>query len=54
MSAIADTGPISSNPTPAIAETVNGTTIMPIPKPPTVMGSTRFGKYGMPALSVEP
>lgn len=52
--AMAETGPISSKPTPAMAETVSGTTIMPIPKPPIVMGSTRFGKYGIPALSVEP
>lgn len=54
ISAMADTGPISSKPTPAIADTVSGTTIMPMPKPPTVIGSTRLGKYGMPPLSVEP
>ena len=52
--AIAETGPISSMPTPAMADTVNGTTIMPMPRPPTVIGMTRFGKYGMPPLSVEP
>ena len=33
ISAIAETGPIWSNPTPAMAETVSGTTIMPMPKP---------------------
>ena len=39
---------------PAMAETVSGTTIMPMPMPPTVIGMTRFGKYGMPPLRVEP
>ena len=54
ISAIAETGPIWSKPTPAMAETVSGTTIMPMPIPPMVIGSTRFGKYGMPRFSVEP
>ena len=27
---------------------------MPRPTAPTTIGSTRFGKYGMPPLSVEP
>ena len=31
ISAIAETGPISSKPTPAIADSVSGTTIMPMP-----------------------
>lgn len=43
-----------SSPTPAMADTVNGTTIMPMPIPPMVIGRTRFGKYGMPASRVEP
>jgi hypothetical protein len=43
-----------SKPTPAMADRVSGTTIRPIPMPPTTIGTTRFGKYGMPRLSVEP
>ncbi len=54
ISAIAETGPIWSKPTPAIAESVSGTTIVPMPIPPTVIGTTRSGKYGMPACRVEP
>lgn len=44
ISVTADTGPIWSKPTPAMADRVSGTTAMPMPMPPTTMGSTRFGK----------
>ena len=44
ISVSADTGPIRSKPTPAIAASVSGTNTMPMPMLPTTMGTTRFGK----------
>lgn len=45
---------LRSDPTLAISDSVGGTPIMPSPTAPTTLGSTRFGKYGMPRLNVEP
>src|SRR5579875_506885 len=54
VSEIADVGPIRSTPTLAITDNARGTSIIPMPKAPTARGTTRFGKYGTPRLSVEP
>ena len=51
ITAIAVVGPMRSTPTLAITDSPSGTLIMPIPIPPMTMGSTRFGKYGMPRLT---
>ena len=47
-------GPIRSTPTLLSSDSVSGTLIRPRPIPPRTIGSTRFGKYGMPRLIVEP
>ena len=54
INVIADTGPISLGPTPATAHSGRITEIMPMPKPPTTIGTNRSGKYGMSRVSVEP
>ena len=54
ISVIAETGPISRGPTSATAHSGRITEITPIPKPPTTIGTTRSGKYGMVRVSVEP
>ena len=54
ITATAEAGPIRSTPTLAINDSPSGTLIMPRPIAPKTIGSTRFGKYGTPPLSVEP
>ena len=54
IKAIAEVGPIWSKPTPAIADSATGTTIMPIPIPAMTTGTIRFGKYGIAPLKVDP
>ncbi len=36
------------------ADSISATKMIPIPIPPNTSGINRFGKYGIPALSVEP
>ncbi len=51
---IAETGPISRGPTSATAHSGRITELTPMPNPPTTIGTTRSGKYGMVRVSVEP
>ncbi len=44
MREIADSGPMRSASTPVMAERITGTTMVPMPSPPTKMAMEKFGK----------
>ncbi|SIC00356.1 Uncharacterised protein [Mycobacteroides abscessus subsp. abscessus] len=54
MSEMADSGPMRSASTPVIADKITGTTMVPIPIPPTKMAVAKSGKYAMVRSMVEP